>query len=573
MKKNLLLGCLGLLGVVAAGAGAVVISEKKAARADASTTGDETITLSEGAYASSIITWTGTHATVTQNKGLSSTAVNSSYVSAPRIYSGQYLQFTTKADVTFNSITIVATGTYIGSNLYCGASTTSIAPDATVNTSAPTNNNISVTAASTLTISLSTVSGCTSVYLQNDLGSKSGSYTQLRISSISFNYTSTAAVVAPTSISFGTYSTSMVAGTSQDITATMLPATTTESVVWTISDASVADLKNTATVGGISTATISPLNNGTFTLTATADTTTSITATTSVITVTGFNVDLSPKTISASSLSLSSSNYASNDGTKFLNDIGYGCKNVMLVAGDYTPGSKYASDGSTYTSYGSTTFEKGAIQMQKSTGFLWNRTKFGAQISDVLICGIADTNSLVVNGGATEQASTSTTTVTNDGRFFKYTFSTPVDYAVISCTNTGYFNCVTFELSGGAETVSSFADYLLGIQPDRSDDISLCLGTNGNYVMAKNRYIDAPVTVRQAFQDSTDATVVSARTRYVQWATVYGDSTPFALTYGTAAHSFLADSNSDTTFMAVLVSFVVVGGFAAFMMIRRKKQA
>ena len=63
---------------------------------------DETITLSNGSFDTDHITWSGTSVTITQLKGSGSTAVNSNYVSAPRVYKGHILSFEAKSGYKIN---------------------------------------------------------------------------------------------------------------------------------------------------------------------------------------------------------------------------------------------------------------------------------------------------------------------------------------------------------------------------------------------------------------------------------------------------------------------------------------
>jgi hypothetical protein len=550
MKKNILLGCLGLLGVVAAGAGAVVISSQKAARADAAP-----VTLTEITSLSSIATNTSYLITGTSSSVEYYPILNggTAAIAAGNISAG--LKSAVTSTTNLLKFSVQGDGTYYLSDgsYYLGTNNTNNGLKTSTTAFKWT---IAYVSGSGFTFKESTNSRYVSLYS----GSNWRCYTSANY--VKIYSVAEAASVAPTSISFGSYSTTMMAGTTQDITATMLPTNETESVVWTTSNSNVLSLSDTGTTGGVSTATVTPIGNGTATITATAETTTSVTITTSTITVTGFSTDLAPRTVSATSLGLSTS-YASSAGIKIVNGAAFQVTDCMTISSDYIKSSSVVN------------YQKDGIQMKTGTGAISNPSKFAASVTKVRVCAVGTTSTLTVKGGATAGATTSTAAVANDGRFFVYTFDTAVDYVVVGgSTSTVYINCITFEFTGGAISAASLADYIIGIQPERADDTALCLGSTGNYVNAKNRYIDAPVAVRQEFQDSTDATVVTARTRYVQWAAMYGDTTPFSLTYGTAAYNFVGNpENSDTTLVAVLVSFVVVGGFAAFMMIRRKKQA
>ena len=78
---------------LAVGIGVSLSSGKGIIKAEAT---DGTITLADGSYdkSSSSITWKSEPLSILQKKGSSSTAVNSSYVSAPRWYASHVITFT-----------------------------------------------------------------------------------------------------------------------------------------------------------------------------------------------------------------------------------------------------------------------------------------------------------------------------------------------------------------------------------------------------------------------------------------------------------------------------------------------
>jgi hypothetical protein len=376
-----------------------------------------------------------------------------------------------------------------------------------------------------------------------------------------FNIYSVAAasVVNATSISLGTYSTTMTAGTNQSITATMLPANTTESVVWTSSDNTVLQVVDSAgTTGGVSTATVTPLNNGTATITATASSTSSVTVTTSTITVTGFSSSIAPITLTSTDLTLGSS-YAGSSGDKTVGGAVYCVENAMNVSSDYSKSSSIVA------------YEKGGIQIQSATGFIYSKTKFAAQVNDILISGVASSTAITVSGGATAKAVTTVATKTVSGMIFKYAFATPVDYFTIAATSTGYMNSFTVEFVGGAETTASLAAYISGLIPDRADSTALCTGSTGNYVVAKTRFLAASAAVQSDFQSSSDTAVAAARTRYVHWCAVAGDNSPYSSTIVPQTAS-MVDGMTDGATIAILCTVFGLGVIAlAGVMILRKK--
>lgn len=74
---------------------------------------EETIALSNGSFDTDHITWNGTSCSITQSK-ISGSAVNSSYVSAPRMYKGHLLTFAAKPGYKISKITFTCATTYYG---------------------------------------------------------------------------------------------------------------------------------------------------------------------------------------------------------------------------------------------------------------------------------------------------------------------------------------------------------------------------------------------------------------------------------------------------------------------------
>ncbi|MDD7227842.1 MAG: bacterial Ig-like domain-containing protein, partial [Firmicutes bacterium] len=92
---------------LAVGIGVSLSSEKGIIRAEAT---DGTITLANGSYDNSgSITWVSEHLTIKQEKGSSTSAVNSSYVSAPRWYAKHLIKFTPVAGYSIDSVVITST--------------------------------------------------------------------------------------------------------------------------------------------------------------------------------------------------------------------------------------------------------------------------------------------------------------------------------------------------------------------------------------------------------------------------------------------------------------------------------
>ena len=80
------------------------------------------VNLSGGTYSGGSITWksSDSHTTITQSQGNGENVVNSSYVSAPRIYKGHILSFVADTGYKLLSISITYTGTYSGNSMTAG---------------------------------------------------------------------------------------------------------------------------------------------------------------------------------------------------------------------------------------------------------------------------------------------------------------------------------------------------------------------------------------------------------------------------------------------------------------------
>ena len=145
----------------------------------------ESITLSSGSFSTDHITWSGTSVTIQQTKGTSTTAVNSSYVSAPRVYKGHILSFEAKSGYIIKSISITYDSSYKGNSMTAG-----IALDGNTVTDNPTavNRTWSTASSGTHLVSSASDDGHAAIYIQNVCGSSSTDNVQLRPTAISINY-------------------------------------------------------------------------------------------------------------------------------------------------------------------------------------------------------------------------------------------------------------------------------------------------------------------------------------------------------------------------------------------------
>lgn len=421
MKKKTLLSSMGLglsLALLGGAFGGFVTAANTAQEVGA-TAG--TVTLSKGVFtaaagsAKAYITWAETYWTVVQNQGQSVTAPAVGYVSAPRVYRGNYLLFTAPSGVTFDSISLTALSGYLGSEVTCGAGT-----DVQGDTAKPTTNaNIVVTTAGT-TLTTASLNSATSVWIQNGYQASSTNV-QLRLSSITINYTSSITNVDPTGVSVAlTSSTLTELGTTTQATATVSPANATnKSVTWSSTDTSVAVVSSTGVVTAIS--------NGTASIKATSAAITTISGSTTV-TVNAPAASVYDKTLSALPTA------APTNWGGPLN--GYG-------TGTYY----WANNGVSYSSNSVGTMS-GVIQGQKTNGILLNTSAYPADIKKITITlNAAGTFPATLAVGPDTDTIDTALTPTVDGAVNTFTPSGSFQFFKISApTATLYMTSIVVEL-------------------------------------------------------------------------------------------------------------------------------
>lgn len=127
------------------------------------------VNLSGGSHDGSAITWTvkdgtTTAVTIMQQMGSGSTAVNSSYISAPRLYKGHILSFEAASGYAITSISITYNSTYYGNSMTAGT---------VVDGTTVTNNTTEVartwatTSGGTHQVSSVSTNGLSAIYIQN----------------------------------------------------------------------------------------------------------------------------------------------------------------------------------------------------------------------------------------------------------------------------------------------------------------------------------------------------------------------------------------------------------------------
>lgn len=213
-----------------------------------------TVDLSSGEYSTDHITWTiGSAVTITQLKGSSTTNVNSSYISAPRVYKGHILSFTASTNVVIKSISITVNGTYYGNSMTAG---TELDGSTVTDNTTDVNRVWTTTSGGTHVVSSVSSDGLSQIYIQNV---SPESNVQLRITSISVTYESTGVLPSTAEVSFADESKTIGIGTTYTNTISTTPSTLVVSYV--------SGDTNIATVDA-STGEVTGVGAGTTTITA-----------------------------------------------------------------------------------------------------------------------------------------------------------------------------------------------------------------------------------------------------------------------------------------------------------------
>lgn len=180
MKRHLLLKTMLLLCALVVGT-------------SSSWAGTENITLSNGTFSTDHITWEGSSVTISQIKGNSGTNVNSSYISAPRVYKGNILSFVAKSGYTINSISITYDGKYYGNSMTAG---TAISNNKVTDNTTDVSRTWSTANGGTHVVSSVSNDGLSAIYIQN-VGATNVT-TQLRPTAISITYSTSGEIAPPT---------------------------------------------------------------------------------------------------------------------------------------------------------------------------------------------------------------------------------------------------------------------------------------------------------------------------------------------------------------------------------------
>ena len=159
----------------------------------------DAIDLSKGVFSTDHITWTFGSLTITQTKGNSGTAVNSSYISAPRIYKGHILSFVSTGS-KIASISLTYDGTYYGDSMTAG---TTVVDNVVTNNTSAVARTWSTANKGTHIVSSVSSSGLSTIHIQNVA---SDNNVQFRPTAISIAFVEEAETLESISVSGATTS-------------------------------------------------------------------------------------------------------------------------------------------------------------------------------------------------------------------------------------------------------------------------------------------------------------------------------------------------------------------------------
>ena len=157
------------------------------------------VTLSGGTFADSKITWTiaDGNITISQLKGTSSTAVNSSYISAPRVYKGHILSFEATNGYKISSISIKCDGTNIGNSMTAG---TAISNNTVTDNTTAVSRTWATASGGTHVVSSVSEAGLSAIHIQNVATTN----VQLRPTKITITYIAPSSGKNPAGLAYST---------------------------------------------------------------------------------------------------------------------------------------------------------------------------------------------------------------------------------------------------------------------------------------------------------------------------------------------------------------------------------
>ncbi len=289
------------------------------------------------------------------------------------------------------------------------------------------------------------------------------------------------------------------------------------------------------------------------------------------IEVTGQKSDAVPVTICPENLELEGYSAGLKNVLRYrvVNGVAIEIYNVFLMPNDrltnpinYTKGSMYGISS-----------DDGYIKIITPAGHKINKVIVSASEGGCIRSNVEASDDVTWASGFVTASGNSS--VSSSVRVNQFPLSTAKNYVRVALNKNNYFNSFTFFYEGGTHTASSFADYVNGIQPDRNDVIGNCTGNANFYKVVKDAYIGMSEESRLDFQaNSSAANVVKARTRYEQWARVYGDSTPYSLTYSPSAKVLTSNTvnNGENYIIVVVLAVALMISASIFISFKKRKR-
>ena len=285
--------------------------------------------------------------------------------------------------------------------------------------------------------------------------------------------------------------------------------------------------------------------------------------------VTGQKSDAVPVTIYPENLELEGYSAELKNVLRYrvINGIAIEIYNVFsypmdIASNKYTKGSMYGiSTGGGY------------IKIITPAGHKINKVIISASDGGCIRSSVEASDDVTWAGGFVTASGNSS--VSSSVRVNQFPLSAAKNYVRVAFEKNSYLNSFTFFYEGGAHTASSFADYVNGIQPDRNDVIGNCTGDANFYKVVKDAYIGIPEESRLDFQtNDSAANIVKARTRYEQWARVYGDSTPYSLTYSPSAKMLTSNTvnNGENYVIVVVLAVAFMISASIFISLKKRKR-
>ena len=341
-------------------------------------TATENISLSDGQFATDHIVWNGTSVTVQQLKGNVTTAVNKSYIAAPRVYKGHILSFEAKTGYAIKSISITYNGTYSGNSMTAGTAINE--EDVVTDNTTDVSRTWSEESGGTHVVSSVSEDGLPAIYIQNVA---SDANVQLRPTAISVTYVTSGSTPATT------YTVSFDAGEGTFVGNADFPAASNTKKAGTYTLPSATPATGYTFDGWLATGSTEPVT-GSYTVSGDVAFTAQYTQ----------NSSSGSQTATLTSTNLELTGTAYSTGTKEINGITYSYTDLMP--------------------------SNNRIQAKASTGTIKNVTPYPGDITSVVITHNGTARATTINGSADgenwTQVATGSGSITADfsGKGYKY---------------------------------------------------------------------------------------------------------------------------------------------------------